>query len=286
MPILQSHDCIKCGAALAVDTEKQLYVCPYCGKTYKYEYFAEGNLLDFAYEALFKRDFETAKDAFSFMLVKEPQNFSALRGHLFASYQVSSLETFDVLKNNLNSGNKDLQACLQNTEERGREYFTTLSKAGDIAIEYKEQLQKQNAVIAEEQRVLNASARWEKRLNIWNEGLFMHYFFNNTSEEADFFLFLATVCLLVAAALFTAFFFGTRVLLISSAIAYFLWIALYILIKALRKKQLLKKVLPFRLKCMELKADYRLLGKEAEKLKDDYWDALLSTTLIDPDPRF
>lgn len=285
MPILQSHDCIKCGAALAVDTEKQLYVCPYCGKTYKYDYFAEENLLDFAYEALFKRDFETAKDAFSFMLAKEPQNFSALRGHLFASYQVSSLETFDVLKNNLNSGNKDLQACLQNTEESGREYFTTLSKAGDIAIEYKEQLQKQNAVIAEEQRVLNSSARWEKRLNIWNEGLFMHYVFNN---QSDVFVLLSygIFLLYLGAAGFTGYFFGTRVLLISSAIAYFLWIALYILIKALRKKQLLKKVLPFRLKCMELKADYRLLGKEAEKLKDDYWDTLLSTTLIDPDPRF
>lgn len=285
MPILQSHDCIKCGAALAVDTEKQLYVCPYCGKTYKYEYFAEENLLDFAYEALFKRDFETAKDAFSFMLAKEPQNFSALRGHLFASYQISSLETFDVLKNNLNSGNKDLQACLQNTEESGREYFTTLSKAGDIAIEYKEQLQKQNAVIAEEQRVLNASARWEKRLNIWNEGLFMHYFLN-TQSDTFFFLCLGFFLLYILAGVFIDYSFGTRVFLIFAATSLFLVVAFYILFKALRKKQLLKKVLPFRLKCMELKADYRILGKEAKKLKDDYWDALLSTTLIDPDPRF
>ena len=285
MPILQSHDCLKCGAALAVDTEKQLYVCPYCGKTYKYEYFAEGNLLEFAYEALFRRDFDTAKDAFSFMLAKEPDNFSALRGHLFASYQISSLEQFDILKNKLNSDNKDLQACLQNTEAGGREYFTALQKAGDLAVEYKEKLAKQNAIIAQERHVLDDSARWEKRLKVWEEGIFLYAFLDERNEWLAFVL-PGLIVLYTIGALAVNHYFGIKAVIISTAIGVPLSIVLYFLMKALNRRHYQKKVDPYRLKCLELRADYRLLGKEAEDIKNMYWDELLTTTLVDPDPRF
>ena len=63
MSLIRSHDCPKCGAALLYDDEKRIYICPYCDKSYQFDYFNEDKLLSFAFERIHEKDFGTAREA-------------------------------------------------------------------------------------------------------------------------------------------------------------------------------------------------------------------------------
>ena len=69
-----------CGGLLDIDIDRQVYICPFCGVTFDYEYFRKDNVLDIATKSLNRREFGAAKDAFEYMLQKDPHNFEALRG--------------------------------------------------------------------------------------------------------------------------------------------------------------------------------------------------------------
>ena len=79
MAIIKSHLCKSCGGLLNIDLDRQLYLCPFCGITYDYEYFREENVLDISRRALNRGEFGSAKEAFEFALQKDPHNFEALR---------------------------------------------------------------------------------------------------------------------------------------------------------------------------------------------------------------
>lgn len=138
MTLIQSHSCDKCGGALLIDTDKQLYVCPFCGVTFDYDYFREENVLTIAGNALKRGEVGSAKEAYDFMLTKEPHNFEALRGILLCSAKATSLHDIkDIKRNTVNSDNPTLMRCLKDTEEKGKAYFEHLQKAGDLAKAYR-----------------------------------------------------------------------------------------------------------------------------------------------------
>ena len=78
MDSVYSHICPTCGGKLNVNTERQMYECPFCGVTFDYDYFREESVLSIASEALKNDEFASAESAYDFMLVKEPDNFEAL----------------------------------------------------------------------------------------------------------------------------------------------------------------------------------------------------------------
>lgn len=80
MAIVKSNLCPTCGGLLNVDLDKQMYVCPFCGVSFDYEYFREDNVKDVASKAIDRNEFGSAKDAYDFMLKKDPHDFEALRG--------------------------------------------------------------------------------------------------------------------------------------------------------------------------------------------------------------
>ena len=57
-----------------------MYICPFCGVSFDYEYFREDNVKEVASKAVRRSEFGSAKDAFDFMLSKDPHDFEALRG--------------------------------------------------------------------------------------------------------------------------------------------------------------------------------------------------------------
>ncbi len=80
MTILKSNLCPTCGGLLDIDLDKQMYVCTFCGVSFDYEYFREDNVKEVASKALLRGEFGSAKDAYDFMLTKDPHDFEALRG--------------------------------------------------------------------------------------------------------------------------------------------------------------------------------------------------------------
>ena len=80
MAVLKSNLCPTCGGLLDIDLDKQMYVCTFCGVSFDYEYFREENVKEIASKALLRSEFGSAKDAYEFMLTKDPHDFEALRG--------------------------------------------------------------------------------------------------------------------------------------------------------------------------------------------------------------
>ena len=80
MTIVKSNLCPTCGGPLDIDLDKQMYVCPFCGVTFDYDYFREDNVKEVASKAVSRSEYGSAKDAYDFMLAKDPHDFEALRG--------------------------------------------------------------------------------------------------------------------------------------------------------------------------------------------------------------
>lgn len=80
LTVLKSTLCPTCGGLLDIDVDKQMYICRFCGVSFDYEYFREDNVKDVASKAIDRSEFGSAKDAYDFMLTKDPHDFEALRG--------------------------------------------------------------------------------------------------------------------------------------------------------------------------------------------------------------
>lgn len=80
MAVLKSNLCPTCGGLLDIDLDKQMYICAFCGVSFDYEYFREDNVKEIASKALLRSEYGSAKDAYEFVLAKDPHDFEALRG--------------------------------------------------------------------------------------------------------------------------------------------------------------------------------------------------------------
>lgn len=87
---IKKHSCPTCGGQLTVDIARQMYVCPFCGVTFDYEYFREDDVLARASRALLAKEYKSAGEAYGFMLSKDPHNFEALRGKILVSIRIST----------------------------------------------------------------------------------------------------------------------------------------------------------------------------------------------------
>lgn len=85
MSRIKKHQCPSCGGNLAVDNDKQLYHCSFCGSTYDYEYFREDEMHETGEKYLSRGEFMAAVDAYRFTLTKDPHDFFALRGLMLAA---------------------------------------------------------------------------------------------------------------------------------------------------------------------------------------------------------
>ena len=91
MAIIKSNICKQCGGLLDIDIDRQVYICPFCGVTFDYEYFRTDNVLEIAKKAVNRNEFGAAKDAYDYMLKKDPHNFEALRGLILCKCKWTTL---------------------------------------------------------------------------------------------------------------------------------------------------------------------------------------------------
>lgn len=122
-----------CGGHLEIDVDRQVYFCPYCGVTFDYDYFRKDNALDLARKALKRNEFGAAKDAFDYMLTKDPHDFEALRGLILCKCEWTSMMPF--LRDDkvfLQSDDPVLLNAIENCQPEYKDYFNLIRDALDV----------------------------------------------------------------------------------------------------------------------------------------------------------
>lgn len=138
MAELLKHLCSSCGGPLIIDTDAQLYRCPYCGVTYDYAYFDEEDALTKGMTALRRGEFRTAAEVFDFILAKDPHDFFALRGRLLAKAKVTGVKELNkadvilAIPYDKVKAEEELEAAA----EEDKVYFTKLMTIFNLGEEY------------------------------------------------------------------------------------------------------------------------------------------------------
>ncbi|MBR3142066.1 MAG: hypothetical protein IKF09_02830 [Clostridiales bacterium] len=152
MEDVNMHICPTCGGKLLVDTERQMYECPYCGVTFDYDYFREESVLGIAAQSLMNKEFTSADRAYDFLLEKEPDNFEALRGKALVAMNIPKIDDISSLdlysKIDYKSACKEIDRAIGSSKPQDHEYFTVMKDivdAGNEYIEDKARLEKQRS---------------------------------------------------------------------------------------------------------------------------------------------
>ena len=172
---LKDYTCPGCGGVLNVDKALKVYRCQYCGVTYDYNYFMRDDVLDRAYSYLNHSEFKAAKEAFEFILQKEPYNALAYRGLLLVTAGLRDLKDFrdpKVFERLPYKKMKDIvERALENVGDNDRKFFEEFSDLLENGEKFKaaKNLQKSNeksAMTNEEKADLILSRATNKKENI------------------------------------------------------------------------------------------------------------------------
>lgn len=138
MAIVKSNICKQCGGLLDIDIDRQVYICPFCGVTFDYEYFRKDNVLDLAKKSIARREFGAAQDAYEYMLKKDPHNFEALRGLILCKCKWNSM--LPMLQHNevhLMPDEPTLINAINNCDSEHKEYFNMIKFALEALKDYR-----------------------------------------------------------------------------------------------------------------------------------------------------
>ena len=147
--ILKSAICAKCGAELALDKDRKLFVCNHCGVTYNYSLFI-GDPLTKANTDLKNSEFKLADKRYAGILKETPGDFVANRGRVlcackFRGFTEAKLDTAfkDV---DWEAVDNALDFAIQNSNVMTEEYFTELKELLGTARTYCEKCEKIKAL--------------------------------------------------------------------------------------------------------------------------------------------
>ena len=144
MTKIVKHLCDSCGAALKIDREKQMLICPFCGIYYDYEYFRDDDVHERLRQAIEKEEFNAAREVAEFIIAKDPHDFEALQGLFMASCSVSSLSKVvnDEFIETITVDKDTLDHIVELASDEDKEYFI---KCRDFAIKCDEYIKLKSA---------------------------------------------------------------------------------------------------------------------------------------------
>lgn len=140
MAQLKSYTCSKCGGALIVDKDQEVFDCPFCNTKFNFEDFHGDDVLGDAEKALRQMEFTAAREKFERVLKDDPSNFTALRGLVFCAGHINStqyIQRIDKLKRcDIAKMREVIPYAKEKALDEDKEYFTTLSSMLDLYEEY------------------------------------------------------------------------------------------------------------------------------------------------------
>jgi len=136
---LNSYSCSKCGGILNFDEGMELFACPFCGNEFGVVDIHRGEIIAQAEAALRRRKFDTARDIYKTLLVKNPHDFEALLGMILVAGQMLSADAFDDIEKAKGCNFKAARTSLKAAQAAGSEtdYFNRLSELLKLAEDYK-----------------------------------------------------------------------------------------------------------------------------------------------------
>ncbi len=139
LDLTREYICDSCGAPLTIDEENQVLVCKFCGITHDYEYFLHEDSLFVGYTFLKKRNFKEALRTFNFILKREPHNVMALRGMLYATFEIIDFRDLGVAELTMTpEREKAIGDSIANAPEEYKEYFENFKESVELRIKVRE----------------------------------------------------------------------------------------------------------------------------------------------------
>ena len=90
MASLTSYTCAKCGGVLNIDSDQELFDCPFCGTKFDMVDFHRKDMLSEAELSLKRMEFLSANERYTEMFNKNPNDFEALRGLALCAGKIPS----------------------------------------------------------------------------------------------------------------------------------------------------------------------------------------------------
>lgn len=287
MTLVKSNLCPTCGGLLDIDLDKQMYVCTYCGVSFDYEYFREDNVKEIASKAINRGEYGAAKDAYDFMLKKDPHDFDALRGLFICRNKWKSMNIMHRdTEVHVSSDDPALQNAIDNCLPKNRPYFEKVREALDELKHYRELTGESNAIsksIGTEQKILGKL----KNDYYYNTHKFTE-FYNDLWEEMDgkqreSFLTLVIVLPLVTLGMII---WGQAWwMLIFILIIVALVIGGYHLIKFIETRQILASMIPYQDRLKELTEQKDAKDDEVKQSHLRYKALVKEFMAMDPTPQ-
>ena len=283
MTLVKSNLCPTCGGLLDIDLDKQMYVCTFCGVSFDYEYFREDNVKDVASKAIRRNEFGAAKDAYDFILAKDPHDFEALRGLFICKNRWQSMSMMN--RDNevhVSADEPTLKNAIDNCLPENRPYFEKVREALSELQHHRDLLKEDEDIVKKKSVEQSALSNLRSEYNhnshrfrdTWDDVMDLE----PKEREAVISFTLMLPILIVAIVIINK----AWPILIFFAVLAALSIGIYHLIKLLVGKNLLKKMAPYEKKIGELDAQHVAKKAEAAQSYTRYKDLVKEFMAMDP----
>jgi len=283
MTLVKSNLCPTCGGLLDIDLDKQMYFCPFCGVSFDYEYFREDNVKEVASKAIIRNEYGSAKDAYDFILAKDPHDFDALRGLFICKNKWQNMYAMKRDSEvHVSADEPTLQNALKNCLPEHRPYFEKVREALSELTHYRE-------LTAEAEEISKKRSTEQTALNKLRDQLYHNsrQFKELCSEiwymdvKTRKFVIFTTILLPIAAIIFVIWKQKWAILITILVIDAFV-VGSYHLMKAITAKYLLASMVPYEKKIRELTEQHDAKKAEAVQSRNRY--RTLVQEFMDMDP--
>lgn len=266
MAVLKSNLCPTCGGLLNIDLEKQMYVCTFCGVSFDYEYFREDNVKEVASTALQREEYGSAKDAYDFMLAKDPHDFEALRGLFLCKSEWTGMDR--MLKDEdvqVSADDPALQDAIDKCLPENRPYFEKVREALSELRHYRDLLDEAKGIDDKKDTTIKKLSELERE-HYQTTHMFTEFCDWLKEGEPDAFVtFLAVAIVLPLGFIIYCLLSQEQGKLIAFAVIAAVVIIGYHLIKFIGGKVLTSDMVPFQKELAELNDQYDAKKTEAKQ---------------------
>ena len=286
MAIVKSNLCPTCGGLLSIDLDKQIYLCPFCGVSFDYEYFREDNVKDVASKAIGRNEFGSAEDAYKFMLAKDPHDFEALRGLFLCANKWKSMHP--MLKDSsihVSVDEPTLINAIDNCLPEHKGYFENIREALKELYHYRDLKKEAKDIGQEKDTAVKAldSLKQEYYTNAHGFTIMWDEIQELEPKEREVFISVAGLIILLLIVLAVQ----------SRAWPFFIVMGVFILVaiagynirKAVVAKRLRASMIPAKAKIEELSDKHKAKSTEAEQSHNRYKTLVQEFMDMDPLPQ-
>ena len=203
MAKLKCYSCPECGSFLEVDRASDTFDCPFCGSHFDAMDFHGEDLLEQARSLLRRNDFSMAREKYSFLLSKNPNEFEYLYGYACALGEYSSLSKFSEVKRFSQKLTDLFSNDARYNQGPAAPYFAKLGGMFEISRKYNELLSEQKKLFESAKVEMESVRKAQEFRLVWFGGFLALYCIVGCIYLYPAFVYLRYWGLLIAALYFS-----------------------------------------------------------------------------------